>query len=387
MKKNIMDLYTERVKRFSDVISGVQPDKVPVLALIDNWAIYNAGYSLMDIINDLEKHAYAYEKVLQDFQWDATFFEGLPTPMQLLNDLGGSTYRITESIQIESGSALCMEDSEYPQLTKDPYKFIRDIIFPRKYDLLKGHMDDETYRKITTALTDLEKFNAMKSNNKRLFKEKYGMPVPRKTSIFHPTDLLLDFLRDFNGIILDVKRRPDQVLEASMAMLPLCLDVIDLFTADASQGEVIFMPMHLPQFLKPKDFEKVYWPAYKKIVEHANKKDCKILCYFESKYEHLYEYLLDLPKNSIIGLFEKDDMIKAKKILGNHMCIAGGMETNLLQYGTSQECIDHAKKMVDHLAPGGGYIFTTDLILHSQNDGSPENIKAVNDFVFEYGIY
>jgi uroporphyrinogen-III decarboxylase len=145
--------------------------------------------------------------------------------------------------------------------------------------------------------------------------------------------------------------------------------------------------MHLPQFLSPKDFERVYWPSFIKLANYFTNKGYVIRYYFESNYEHLYDYLQELPKGQIVGLFEDDDLRKAKKFLGNNMAIAGGMPTSLLYLGSTQECIDYAKALIDDLAPGGGYIFAMNKIMLSPTDGRAENLKAVTEFAHEYGVY
>ena len=58
-----------------------------------------------------------------------------------------------------------------------------------------------------------------------------------------------------------------------------------------------------------------------------------------------------------------------------------------LYYGTKEECLDLAKGLIDDLAPGGGYIFSTNRAMIAPTDGNPENLKAVNEFVREYGVY
>ncbi|MCM1565629.1 MAG: uroporphyrinogen decarboxylase, partial [Dehalobacter sp.] len=85
--------------------------------------------------------------------------------------------------------------------------------------------------------------------------------------------------------------------------------------------------------------------------------------------------------------FEHGDPKELKQKLGNTMCILGLFPVTLLQYGTKEECITKAKELLDDLAPGGGYIFSTDKELLSAADGKAENIIAVNKFVMEYGIY
>ena len=111
-----------------------------------------------------------------------------------------------------------------------------------------------------------------------------------------------------------------------------------------------------------------------------------VACYYERNYEHLYDFLKELPDHNVVGLFEDDDLRKTKKALPN-MAIAGGMDCYTLNYGTKEQCIDMAKGLLADLAPGGGYLFCTNKILHSQNDANPDNLRAVNEYVMENGKY
>ncbi|MFZ7130878.1 MAG: uroporphyrinogen decarboxylase family protein [Eubacteriales bacterium] len=381
------NLYEERIERMEITIRGGKPDRVPVMSIIDNWAFEYAGYTLQEIFQDDEKHYKAFEKITKDFKWDSLQYAATTRAMNFYNALDGGTYRDSGTLQVESGTALCMKPEEYPQLIENPWTFLRDVIYPRKYKLMAKEYSDEKYDKYIKAVKLLFDFNKMAKENVKRLKDNYGMPVVRPSGFFHPIDMLLDFLRDFSGTMGDIKRRPSQVREAADAMLPICIETIENFYPEHQKGCYIFNPMHTPEFLNAKDFEKVYWPSYKKIMDYLANKGYVIMCYYENKYEHLFEFLQELPKNSVVGLFEHDDLTKVKKVLGDTMCIAGGIPAYMLNYGTKQECIDYSKKIIDNVAPGGGFIFCTDKILHSPNDANPENLRAVNEFVFEYGKY
>ncbi len=380
-------LYEQRLERMERVIRNEQPDKVPILSIVDNWAFTYIGYTLKEIFEDDEKHLRAFEKIAEDFIWDGLHYSMTTRPMNFIEILDGGTYRVTDTLQTESGVVKCMEPEEYPQLIKDPWTFLAEVIYPRKYNLMNMDPSEEKYAQFEKAIAALGAYNKLKGISAKRMKEKYQMPVVRPSGFFHPLDMILDFLRDFSGTMMDIKRRPNEVAEACDAMLPICIQNIENFYPEHQKGCCIFNPMHTPQFLKPKDFEKVYWPSYKKILEYLTDKGYIVMCYYERNYEHLYDYLKELPKNKVVGLFEDDDLRKTKKVLGDTMAIAGGMPTYMLNYGKKEECVDYAKSLIDDLAPGGGYIFTTDKILHSANDASPENLKAVNEFVNDYGIY
>lgn len=385
---NIQETYLEKLNRFDSTQRGQLADRVPVFSLVDNWAFSYAGYTLAEIIQDDKKQIDAFVKVAEDFYWDAMFTCFTSKSMNFINALGGGIFRAAENMQIETGHANVMDVSEYDDLIADPYAFIRNVIAPRKSNLMKEPYSDSKQMRFNAAIDFFLKHNKSTAEAIRIFTEELGMPLAKGGGGFvHPVDLLLDFLRDFSGIMLDVKRNPNKVIEAADAMVPMIIELVVAGAPVPRKGTSVFNPMHLPQFLRPKDFEKIYWPSYKEIIETLSKKGYIVNCYYERDYTHLHEYLQELPAHSVFGLFEKDDLRVVKQKLGKTMCIGGGMEAYMLKNATKQKCLDTAKALIDDLAPGGNYVFTTDNLLHAVGEVNPENLRAVNEFVHEYAVY
>ena len=80
-------------------------------------------------------------------------------------------------------------------------------------------------------------------------------------------------------------------------------------------------------------------------------------------------------------------LLEAKKAIGDTICLVGGLDVDLLGYGTPDECVAQAKAVIDACAPGGGFILGGGKALLSPNDARPENLHAVTKFVKEYGVY
>lgn len=386
---NITTLYEEKLNRIENVLNNKVPDRVPVVSLATTWAYYYYGIKPRDSFGNPELNKKVMRKLFSDFYWDGLILTrtGRAFSEASVELLGGGTYTYNkDGIQeTKPGSIQIMEDDEYEELIKDPYAYILNKVLPRRYELMRRN-DEKRYDDMLVIINDFkETLAAGKAEDEIAIKE-FGIPHLRNFGIFNPVDLILDYLRDFPKMMQDVKRRPNLLRDAGLAMVDYAIDNNHLRNIP-QKGKVVFIPMHLPQFLSPKDFEKVYWPSYKKITEFLAEKGFKMMFYFERKYEHLFDFLQELTPNMSVGLFEDDDLRVAKKRLGKTMAIAGGMPTNLLFNASKEKCIDYAKSLIDDLAPGGGYMFTTDKILLSPADGKPENIKAVNEFVHSYGIY
>jgi uroporphyrinogen-III decarboxylase len=96
------------------------------------------------------------------------------------------------------------------------------------------------------------------------------------------------------------------------------------------------------------------------------------------------KYLKDLPKGKTVVHFEYIDIVNAKKELKDVACISGVYSAQLLTYGTKQQVIDEAKRLMDICAPGGGYIFDFDGGIY---DCKRENLEALYDTIKTYGKY
>ena len=96
------------------------------------------------------------------------------------------------------------------------------------------------------------------------------------------------------------------------------------------------------------------------------------------------KYLAELPKGKILGLFDATDIYKAKEALGDVMCISGMMPLSLLQVGTPDSVREYAKKLIDVVGKGGGFIMGPRSIMDEAN---VELVKIWVEFTKEYGVY
>lgn len=379
-------LLTLRKERVAKTFQRKESDKVPFLLAADSYIPYYAGVELKEITT-YDKAIEVVKKVADDLQYDCVYFPYLPQNLVLapkLDLLGGGAHRVGENLikQINPESVNILEPNEYTKLIKDPFNYLIESVFPRRFKLLASDNPEEKYAKLIQVYQEAINLGNYFSRAEEICDI---VVLPNGPYYFNPIDLIFDLLRDFTGIVVDIKRRPDQLRDAGLAMVDGILKFM-AFRKPVSY-RALFCPMHLPPFIKPIDFEKVYWPSYKKLTEGLVAQGHNIVFYFEVDYSHLYDYLQDLPPNNITGIFEEDDLRVVKKKLGNTMTIAGGLSTNTLFFGTKQECIDMTKGLIDDLAPGGGFFIAPNTPLTFPNDAKMENLKAVADFINTYGIY
>lgn len=371
----------EKRERFIKTVRREKVDKVPFLIIADTYVPFYVGEDVKEV-NSYDKAIEISKKFFDDIQYDMAAYPFFPNNVHngpLINALGGGAHVVVDGIkQINPKSVTILEPEEYPEFIKDPTNYLLETVYPRRFSMFKKGDPEEKFNKLLEVMGIqggfIEYMNAYEEN---------GIPLLPSAQYFNPVDLVLDVLRDFTGVSRDIRRCPELLRDAGLAMVEgyksMCA------ATQPVEHQAILVPMHLPPFIKPKDFEKIYWPSFKALTEAVVEQGHNICFFFEKNYSHLYEYLQELPKKGIIGVFEEDDMRVVKEKLGKTMAVAGGLSSNMMQYGTKEECVNHVKELIDDLGPGGGYFIANDMPLHFPRDARPENLKAVADCINVYG--
>lgn len=382
-------LYQERLTRFNTAVAGGTPDRVPVFPVIEQWAQNYVGVSVRDsYLKDPKLEYEVFKKVYEDIYVDISYGTGNLIPLKMMEQFGEGLYVVSDTgVQIKGSHGMVMEAEEYPELIADPQKFIMEKIIPRKYPVMGKDKKTavDTWMKGISAMIGWIRYE---SKAKEMIERNLDVPVVARGATFLPPDMLLDFLRDFVGVSRDVRKCPELFAEACDALFPYSLKMAEYSLSSNFDKYLVWIPLHLPTYLRPKDFEKLYFPSMKRMAEALRSSGRRCLFYCEGNWDKIRDSLLELPDGGGIYVqLESGDLAGAKKLLGNKVCLGGGMPVDLLRSGTKQQCIDQAKWCLDNLAPGGGYVFTLDKNLLSANDVNPENLAAVCEYVHENGKY
>lgn len=387
--ENVNPVYKEKLGRLNTAFAKGTPDRVPVLPIIETWAVFHAGEDIRDAyVNNPDTLVKAYRKINTDFYLDGILENGNLLPLKMMSNFGEGLYSLTDKGFVTKGShGATMTPEEYPQLIENPLEFFANVVAPRKYPILKDDPEGNLLR-FQKALGDFMEFNQFNGQVDARIENELGLPVLTKGAGFLTPDIVLDFLRDFVGVSTDIRRNPKEFYAACEAIFePSLAMVFGAYPIPDDRG-VVFSPLHLPTFLRPKDFEKFYFPFMCKFVEELSvKRNYRIFFFMENDWTPYLDILQGLPDADIIGLFEGGDLKKIKDSIGNKFCILGGMPLSALQLGTKEQCIDKAKKCLDLYAPGGNYVFSTDMNLLSLGDAKPENLAAVCEYIHENGKY
>ena len=408
--------YLERIKRVEDAIQLRVPDRVPVFVDFGYLAARYSGMTYEEVCYDPEKWAKANKKMVLDFQPDIFQFahplsvgEALEAIDSKLMKWPGHGVSSNQSHQYIEGEY--MNADEYDALLKSPGDFIIRTYLPRVAGVFTPLQKLPPLLSLTgmgraggpiALFADPEFVTAcgciykagrevQRWENVRMALveelETLGFPSNYMTAgMGAPFDFISDFLRGMRGAMLDMYRQPAKLLDAMERILPFMIEAITNRAKRTEKNNLVFIATHrgADGFMSLKQFEIFYWPGLKAVINAVIDFGFTPYVFWEGDYTSRLRHLLELSKGKVLNRFDKTDMAEAKKVLGKHMCIAGGIMPGLLQTGTVDETKDQCRKLIETVGRDGGFILSTSVVMDEAN---PENVKAMIDSVKEYGIH
>lgn len=396
MTENVIDsraLFMERSKLHSDIYSNIIPKRLPVSASISFQTIaeYN-GLNLIDFQYDSTKLIPYLDRICNEFYSDTlpffppTLSQRPAIPYQLI---GSQAFVMGETGFVQHPEVVGMLDTEYDELIERPFDFLVETVIPRQHK----DLDPSNPLKMAYRLQMMK--NAL-SNDMTIFmptlmqlSQKYGyyLGSPMGSTAFSiaPFDFLADLLRSFSGISIDVRRNRNKVKEAVDVLMPLMYQW-GLPALVHPEGASMFL-LHMPTFMREKDFVELWLPSMKKIMEQYAARGIRSAVFCESNWSGLLDIVKsEFPAGTRV-MFEYGDPQTIKDKLGKKFILGRMFPLSIVKNGSKQQVIDEVKKFLDIMMPGGGYTFGFDKNPLMLCDINLDNYKELLDFMHEYAIY
>ncbi|SNS15805.1 Uroporphyrinogen decarboxylase (URO-D) [Anaerovirgula multivorans] len=386
---DVKALQQERISIFHDVYDNKIPKRVPVNISLPFEPI--AEFGGIDLVEAQWKPLLieeAVDKLCQTLYSDICLNGGSLRYPSFYQTLQSQSFVMGSNGFFQHPEVEGMLPEEYNYLIEKPYDCLLEKVIPRQYKAVNLADPINTAISITKSLLGYKNDFMETGMLTAKMVEKYGYytgtPVTAGGFTEAPFDFLADQLRGFKGVSMDVRRMPEKVAEACEALYPIVLK--KGMPKTVSNYASVFLPLHMPTFMREKDFAKLWWPSFKKLLdEYASMGiHCRIFC--EDDWTRYLDYLYELPTDTIM-MFEYGDPKLIKEKLGKKHIITGLYPITMLKTHTKQQCVDKAKEMIDILAPGGKYIFSLDKNPLSIKDVNMENFCAVTECVRDYGVY
>jgi hypothetical protein len=410
--KSPEQLLAERSKRFADVYSLKQPDRVPISVLLGHYLAEMSNVTRQELYDNPVKQQECLEKAAQYLQADSVMgLIGSPAVSKILGDqmTKWPGYGLDENGSFQFNEKEFMKAEDYDAFLEDPSDFALRTYLPRAFSQLQGlalmpHTAMwnfgyyHTWNLASYAIPPIAAaFNALNEAIQAAaaalpvtiqgFQRMaaLGFPVALNLAIVveAPFDFMSDTLRGMRGIFLDMRRCPDKLLAAEEKALRFQLD----FAINSARGmnmKEIFIPLHRGSdgFMSLKQFETFYWPQLKAMMLALVDAGLTPIPFYEGVWDQRLDYLAELPKGKTIGMFQNSDIFKVKKVLGNTMCIVGGMPVSMLRTSVD-EVRAVTRRLCEEVGRDGGFVMSTNI---GDLEGAKlELVKAWVDATKEFG--
>jgi hypothetical protein len=409
-------LFAERSKRVQDAMELKQPDRIPIQLGMSYFLADMYGVTHQEQQENGEVEMELLEKAAKHFQPDVIFgvFNNPGASLALGDRMtrfpGHDGMGPEGSYQFVEGEYMKGED--YDAFIEDPADWSIRKYWPRVFKECEGlamlpplgmaafgayclgNMSFLRLPPVARALNALAKAADAQvaadartiESSKRLAALGFAPPPLAGSVIEAPFDLLSDTLRGMKGIMLDLYRRPDKLLAAQEKVLNFELEYAVGFSR-ATGLKMCFIPLHRGSdgFMSLSQFEKFYWPQLKTLMVGLVDAGITPFVFYEGAWDQRLHYLADLPRGKTAGWFQSSDVFKVKEIVGDTMCIVGGMRNTLLQAGSADDVRVFTKQLCEKVGKGGGFIMSTTV---GEMEGcKPDLVKAWVDATKEFGVY
>ena len=404
--------YKDIVTRYIKVINLEEPDRVPVSLPTGTLPIYMAGMTYKEAMYDNEKLCKAYMNVFHVFKGD-NFAPPMMSSGKAADILDSKMSKYpghglpddADGNQFVEGEY--MKADEYDMFINDMSDFVFRCYLPRTMGVLEplkyfmplshvlgfpnmflGPMSVPEVQNMFLSLIEygkettkwqipLMEFNRMAQAE--------GYPSMMGAFAHAPFDLMGDTLRGTRGIMTDMYRQPDKLHQAMEKLVPLNINIA-VGAANMAKSPLVMFPLHKGDdtMMSEDQYREFYWPSFRKVIMGLIDEGVVPMLFAEGKYNNRLDIIKDLPRGGVVWYFDQTDMFRAKEILGDTACLMGNVPTSLLCTGSPQAVKEYCRKLIQTVGKGGGFILAGGSMI---DKGNPDNLHAMTDAVFEYGVY
>jgi len=409
-----MKEYNAREQRVLDAVGLREPDRVPIIPVVEAFPIYYGGSAtIKDCMYDFKKTEACFDRFFEHFKPDLGWDPIMIFPAQVLENLGINWFRwpgngIEEpDVMYQYLEDEYMKEDEYDEAIFDMTQFMMSKWIPRSFKNMQGFkklyfrnamwfgflstfgaFDDEvvkSFQAAAEAAKVMGEWGKYLDYYRNKMKNRFGIPLAYGGFAYAPFDMIGDSLRGTKGILTDIYDNPDKLLELIDHVTTYAIED-QIKGAIASGRPYVWFWLHkgVDEFMSDEMYAKFYWPSLQKYIVALADAGLTPIVYCEGRYNTRIKYLKEVPKGKVVYDFETVDMLGAKRELKDVACIAGNVPNSLLSYGTKNEVEDYVRRLIETCGDGGGFMLDTSALV---DDAKPENFMAMFETIEKYGYY
>ncbi|MBI9046902.1 MAG: hypothetical protein JEZ06_20620 [Anaerolineaceae bacterium] len=402
--------YKERAKLIRDAVTvGVKPERVPAFSVVGVYPMRRVGLTAKSIFYDQwNDAALSHVKFHTDFKPDAAMFNfansGEAYELLDYQVIKWPGYNLPAEQSYQYNEEEFMKGDEYHLLLRDTSDFIMRVVTPRMFKGLSGLAQMPQFfmgamggnailmpfliPEVNEALKKLKKAAELTALTLPAVSTMLDGPPIQGFPQFYgslslaPFDLIGDVMRSTRGILTDMFRRKDELIEACDRFSDLMLESPLM---QFSSSPLVFIPLHkgADRFMSQEQFETFYWPSLKKLMLGLVEDGFIPAPFAEGTYDKRLEIIADFPKGSAMWLFDQSDMRNVAKVLGDKLAFAGNVPSSLTVTGTPDQMTAYCKDLIETCGPTGNFILTNGCQV---DEAKEENLHAMLQSVKKFKV-
>jgi hypothetical protein len=401
--------YKERIERVRKIYD-MEPHDRPIADLFmgaNEYVVRRKGCSGMDMVYNHEKLREPLLEFHNEFQPDTSVMP-LPYPGRVMDMLDYKSYiwggqKLPENLTIQAVEGEYMMGDEYKEFAADPTNFWIKKYLPRVMPALAPLAMLTEFPRVSENVDIIDlilpfgtpPFQAMLKTLMEAGDELMkmlgavgqtggmiaasGFPSMGFNIVKTPFDYLGDTLRGTKGILMDMYRRPNDLLAATEAYVPVLVNAV-VNASDRSGAPCAMYVLHkgADAFMSQAQFEKFYWPTWKQVMMALYEEGITSYLFIEGSYNNRLENLAQMPEKSLVCHFDKTDMRRVKEVLSGKQIIAGNVAASLMATGTADDVRACCADLVELFEDAPGYIMAHGCYFENTTD---EKLRAFMDSV------
>mgnify|MGYP000944305199 FL=1 len=398
--------YDARWKRIMDCVALRQPDCMPVTMFGTFWLAKYAGVSYKQLMYDLDGTAAIAERAVLDLDPDTVSPLVLQTAMgPMLDAVGYKQLQwpgngVGDNQPYQYLDREYMPPEEYDDFLFDPTGYYLRVYLPRimgafegfsefpniaggfyfrLFGNIRGFLSPALQKSWAQVLNAAQVSQQLADRNGRFIARmaELGYPMGNIATSGAPFDVLGDYFRGARGILTDMRRRGDKLLEACDKMRRLLVAQV-VPAAKASGNPIVFIPLHWAPdaFMSQDQFKTYWWPSFRQLMLDLIAEDLIPMPMWESDCTKRLEIIKDIPAGKAIYWFERADIVKAREVLGDVVALRGNVSPSTLTTGTPEDVDAAVKYIVDNVHNKGGRIIL-DAAFGLPDETPVENVRAM----------
>jgi hypothetical protein len=379
--------YKERIERLRKIYE-MEPHDRPLADPFmgaNEYVVRRKGIQGKDVVYNHDKLREPLLEFHRDFQPDVAVGV-LPYPGKSWDILDFKLYvwggqKLPDNLAIQAVEGEYMRPDEYKDFITDPTAFWLKQYLPRAYGALGPMAMLPDFPRISESVDTIdllvpfgippfrEMIQKMLDAGEEMMKmlgavgqtggmiAAEGFPGMGLNIVKTPFDYLGDTLRGTKGILMDMYRRPDDLLAACEAYVPVLIKAI-VGASDRTGAPAAMYVLHkgADTFMSQEQFEKFYWPTWKQVMMALYEEGITSYLFIEGSYNKRLEYLAEMPEKSLVCHFDKTDMKRVKEILSDKFTIAGNVPASMMSTGTTDEVRAYCGDLVELYEGVPGFI-------------------------------